>query len=227
MSAAPASPTSPGSTSSLEYTRGPEPRSTKVLLITVVVIAMVLALAAASWVWSALGGVAHTATDSTVSAVRAKAIPTVEGDVERIVTVLAPTMGGPALRAVVDECGGSTTNISTNDIGCRRTYFLYYPTTAEPPLASVVAKLLADDDQTAVWGSDDRRGFPTQSSVPKYRSGGVSVESTSADVAHYVFCGPRVTSEMVVVNEGCSEILAAASTGANVVVEYSASYFVG
>jgi hypothetical protein len=87
VSAAPASPTSPGSTSSLEYTRGPEPRSTKVLLITVVVIAMVLALAAASWVWSALGGVAH----STVSAARAKAIPTVEGDVERIVTVLAPT----------------------------------------------------------------------------------------------------------------------------------------
>jgi len=171
----------------LEYTRGPEPRSTKVLLITVVVIAMVLALAAASWVWSALGGVAHTATDSTVSA----------------------------------------TNISTNDIGCRRTYYLYYPTTAEPPLASVVAKLLADDDQTAVWGSDDRRGFPTQSSVPKYRSGDVSVVSTSADVAHHVFCGPSVTSEMVVVNEGCSEILAAASTGANVVVEYSASYFVG
>jgi len=59
-------------------------------------------LVAALWVWSAFGGVAHTATDHTVSAARSKATPIAQADVERIVTVLAPNLGQPALRAVVE-----------------------------------------------------------------------------------------------------------------------------
>jgi hypothetical protein len=187
----------------------------------------VVVLVAAVWVSTAIGGAEHTATDHTVSAARAKAIPTAEADVERIVTVLAPTLGQPALRAVVDECDRSTEDYVTNNIGCRRTYCLYYPTIAEPPLASVVAGLLADDAQTTVWGSYYRRGFASTSGVTPYRSGDAYIVSKPADVPADVSCGPRRLGEMVVVNEGCSELQTAASTGANVVVEYSMAYFYG
>jgi hypothetical protein len=230
VSASPPSSTSPRSVRSFAYTTRPEPRWIKVLrgsLIAGVVIVIVVALVAAYWVWSALGGVEHTATDHTVSAARAKAIPTAEADVERIVTVLAPTLGQPALRAVVDACDGSPEDYTTNNIGCRRTDYLYYPTTAEPPLASVVAGLLADDAHTTVWGSYYRRGFASSSGVTPYRSGDVSIVSAPADAFRVGSIGPESPAGTVVDDEGYSEVWTAASTGANVVVEYSMAYFWG
>jgi hypothetical protein len=95
MNASPPSSISPPSARPFSYTTRPEPRWTKALrgiVIARVAIVIVVALVAPGWVWLALGGVAHTATDHTVSAARSKATPIAQGDVERIVTVLAPTL---------------------------------------------------------------------------------------------------------------------------------------
>lgn len=211
-------------------TKAPELRSTKTPRATVIAAVATLVavvLVVGSWVWSLGGGVAHTATDRTVSAARAKAIPMAEADVERIVTVLAPRMGQPALRAVVDGCDRGTEDYFTNNIGCRRTYYLYFPTTAEPPEASVVAGLLAADAQSTVWYSDNQPGYSSSAGLTRYRSGDAEVESKRADATAYVSCGPARAVETVVVDEGCSEILSAASTGANVLVHYSVAYFSG
>jgi len=105
MNASPPSSISPPSARPFSYTTRPEPRWTKALrgiVIAGVAIVIVVALVAPGWVWLALGGVAHTATDHTVSAARSKATPIAQADVERIVTVLAPTLGQPALRAVAE-----------------------------------------------------------------------------------------------------------------------------
>jgi len=226
VSAAPASPTSPGSTSSLEYTRGPEPRSTKVLLITVVVIAMVLALAAASWVSSALGGVAHNATDKTVTAARTKAKPMDEADVARIVSVLAPTLGQPVSRALADGCmPNDPDNYVSNQIKCERQYDLYYPTAAEPPKASVIAGLLAADAKMNIMSSYEKSGWSSQA-MSQYRSGLVEVVARPADAKDgaYTCLGlPWTIAE----TQGCEDMSTVTASGTYVVVEYSDSYFYG
>jgi len=134
--------------------------------------------------------VSHTATDKTVSAARAAAKPTAGADVERLVTVLRPVLGQPVRRALVDGCMlNNPDNYVSNDIACRRSYYLYYPT-AEPPLAAVISGVLADDAHTTAYDSPTQSGWATTSGVG-YRSGEVWIVSKPATASTYITVGPE------------------------------------
>ena len=211
------------------YNTRSEPTWAKILggvVIAGIAVVALVAVGVTWFVWTALGGVSHTATDKTVSAARAAAKPTAGADVERLVTVLRPVLGQPVRRALVDGCMlNNPDNYVSNDIACRRSYYLYYPT-AEPPLAAVISGVLADDAHTTAYDSPTQSGWATTSGVG-YRSGEVWIVSKPATASTYITVGPESPAETVVDEEGCSELDHDASTGANVVVKYTISYFYG
>ena len=214
---------------SFAYPARPEPGWAKVLggIVIAVIAVVTLAVLGIGWMlWSAFGGVAHNATDKTVTAARAKAKPMDEADVARIVSVLAPTLGQPVSRALADGCmANDPDNYLSNQIKCERQYDLYYPTAAAPPKASVIARLLATDAKTTVMFTYDRSGW-TSSATTQYRSGLVTVwarPSDAKDTAYPCLGSPWEIAE----TEGCEDMDRVTASGTYVVVAYSDSYFYG
>jgi len=145
------------------------------------------------------------------------------------VNLESAALGQPSARAFVDGCGlNDPDNYVSNNIKCVRTYYLYYPTTGDPPTASVLARPLADDAHTTVYDSPSRAGESTDTSL-RYRSGEVGIVSSPATAHDYR--RDRVTGspggETVVEEQGCKDLGSAAKTGAAVVIEYSILYFYG
>jgi uncharacterized protein YbjQ (UPF0145 family) len=209
------------------HNRTPAPKTLKVvigLVIGLVVIPALVVSCVSNELSRSFGG-RHTATDRTVSAARIKGKPVAEKELQRLLTVLVPVLGKPVRRALADGCQPSDgDNYLSSKISCGRSYFLYFPTTAEPPLAPVISKVVAGDAHTSPMDSPVRSGFSSSSDVP-YLSGWVWIESKPAAATTYGLpIGPPLT---LVEQEGCSELAEAASTGANVVVGYSLNYFTG
>lgn len=215
---------------SFAYSARPEPGWAKVLggiVIAVIAVATVAVLGIGWMVWSAFGGVAHTATDGTVTAARHKAKPTAEADVQRIVTLLAPTLGEPVHRALADGCmANDPDNYVSNQITCERQYILFFPTAAEPPKASVVADLLAADAKTTVMFTYDRPGWTT-SATTQYRSGLVSVAARSSDAKDTAYATCLGLPWTIAETDGCADMGTAITSRTYVVVTYSNSYFYG
>jgi len=214
---------------SFTYPARPEPGWAKVLggIVIAVIAVVTLAVLGIGWMmWSAFGGVAHNATDKTVTAARTKAKPMDEADVARIVSVLAPTLGQPVSRALADGCmPNDPDNYVSNQIKCERQYDLYYPTAAEPPKASVIAGLLAADAKMNIMSSYEKSGWSSQA-MSQYRSGLVEVVARPADAKDgaYTCLGlPWTIAE----TQGCEDMSTVTASGTYVVVEYSDSYFYG
>jgi hypothetical protein len=126
------------------------------VLVVVGVVLLVVALIVASFVSQlneSLGGKAYAATDSTVSAARAKSAATMDPTVERTVSAIAPALGQPSMRALVDGCETARPESFNNDIECDRNYYLFYAASSEPAgfVADDLTPLLA---QAAGWHSD-------------------------------------------------------------------------
>ncbi|MBI4901950.1 MAG: hypothetical protein HY829_15960 [Actinobacteria bacterium] len=208
------------------HQRTSDPKALKVVIW--LVIALVIFVLVGSYVsneYSRAFGGNHSATDWTVTTARNKGKPVAEKERDRLLTVLAPVLGSPALTALIDECGPSVLeNVLSSSISCTREYVLYFPTPSEPPLASVISKVVAADAGTSP--PIDRQatpGYISQSSVD-YLSGWVLITSKPA-IAN-AFLGLRQL-KTVTEEEGWPELLAAASTGTNVVVTYRLIYFTG
>ena len=206
--------------------RKPAPKSLKVVIGLVIALAIsILVASCVSNEFSRAFGGNHSATDWTVTAARNKGKPVAEKERERLLTVLAPILGSPARTALLDECWPTHSgNVMSSSISCTREYFLYFPTSGEPPLASLISKVVADDAGTVPTNSRVLPGYTSDSDVP-YLSGQVLITSKPATATAFgAVIGPSWT---VVEQEGCAELSAAASTGTNVVVTYRLAYFTG
>jgi hypothetical protein len=137
------------------YTTRPEPTWAKVLGVLLIIGGAVVALVVvlvASLVWS-IARPPHTGADHTVVAARAKAKPVAEASVAAQISAVAPAMGQPSLRALVDWCQTASPETWSRDIKCERAYYLFYPEDQLPAgfeAADLVPRLL----QAGSWEAE-------------------------------------------------------------------------
>ena len=219
-------PTSEPPADSFEYTKAPESTVAKTVvgvLITIVVIAAIVIGGFVLSIYDRLGGVAFEPTDHTVRSARMKADQMARGDLEIIVKELAPTLGTPTKRALLDVCHDAHMAWSwNNDITCTRSFYLYYPIAGDAPTASSLT-------ETLTTAASQFHHVLACSSIGVQRdceaTGGAIVlhEATVATEKDpfYEYEGSLV--EM----DGYRELVFAAAKGHYVVVLFTVQYFLG
>lgn len=174
-----------------------------------------------SLIWTAMGGTAYEPTDRTVRNARAAADRTARTYLDAIVDELAPAIGAPTMRAVVDVC--TANEMMNNRLSCGRRYFIYYPLASQVPDAATVAGSIP----TTPWQPGQCYVY-TGTTVACWHAGSystnltVTVVSTTANTyARYL---PGVGSRPVE-ESGTAEMESAVATGAYVLVTYNTRYF--
>ncbi|HET7725574.1 MAG TPA: hypothetical protein VFK68_13125 [Propionibacteriaceae bacterium] len=206
------------------------PRRARHLVPGVAIVLTALAALAAlgvGWsVWSASAVTARDLNSKAATAARNKAKPAADADVERLVRVLAPTLGTPVDRAMADGCMlNDLDSYVSAQVKCKRQYELYYRTEGDPPKAPAIAQLLAADAQSTVTFAHDTPGWSSNATL-QYRTGLVEVVARPSDAKDgaYTCLGLPWT---IVEEQGCADMQTRTGTGTYVLVAYSRSYSFG
>ena len=197
--------------------------------IAVLLIPIVVMVGYPLMLYISFGGTGHDGTDSTVRAARMKADPTARSEVDLVVGQLSPALGQPEKRALIDTCWDTYGNETLNkSITCGRSFYLYYPISAEtPPAAWNLGKPLASN-----WGPDRNADCTSPTGTTKWCLTGSSWRSVLRLQVNGADAGsdryPKVQGDMFPAEmEGYRELVFAASKGPCVVVQYTLTYFEG
>jgi hypothetical protein len=191
------------------------------ITLAVVVVVVVVGLGVA--LWSATGGIDYHANDWTVRNARRTADAKARPAVDQVAADLAPALGQPARRAMVDTCYESS-QIFVNGLTCKRSLFLYYPLVSEVPHALDVARPIS----TTLWPSKDdscRWGLGVTRACRETPQAKLVVQVNGANADPNDRFPPGMDSMVVVEQEGRSDLVTAIASGPCVIVAYTTTYF--
>jgi hypothetical protein len=207
------------------YTKRPESTVGKVVIgvvIAVVLIPILVIASFASDLYDRFGGHSYDPLETTVRTARMSADERERGDLEVIITELRPVLGAPTRRALLDECSSVNAENLSNDIGCSRSFFLYYPVATEASTSGTLPEALSRATSQVTRPNECPSG--TRPGPCNSGKSELAVDQlTTAPDYDWFFYSRGTAVEM----DGFKELAFAATKGHCLIVKLSVQYFEG
>jgi hypothetical protein len=195
-------------------------------VLVVMVIVVVLVAGFTIVVWSLRGGIEYHASDWTVRNARRAADAKARPAVDHVAADLAPTLGEPDRRAMIDNCYRST-QIFDNRLTCVRSMYLYYPLTTALPDAATVAGAIPTTRWPTAWVGGCSADQGTTRACRGTSETLLIVQVNSVNASAYNRIPRGASTEDLVEQDGFPELRSVVESGPSVIVAYTTTYFSG